>query len=168
MLLLAYIDVRPFLFIVGLPLFVGLSLLIRRLAGVRFRKVNVALTSALVFAGLFVIFLTGFGPFIGRKKTREHLMAWEIKPSPSNGMKQSEVVLSFVDFPGHHIGEFSDELATHLRDRGEQPVKVVFEVTLDYGRMRGIQPTDVAGFREWESEWGYSGSSGSPVGSPWD
>lgn len=78
-------------------------------------------------------------------------MTWEIKPSPSNGTKQSEIVLSFADFPGHYIGEYSDELAAHLRDKGAQPVKVVFEVTSDYGKVRGFHETEIAGLHDWES-----------------
>ena len=50
-------------------------------------------------------------------------MNWNIKPSPLNGVQQSEIVLSFADFPGHYIGEYSDKLAAHLRDKSEQPVE---------------------------------------------
>jgi predicted PurR-regulated permease PerM len=168
MTLLAYIDVRPFLFIGGLPLFIGLSLLVCWLAKARFKKGNVTLFSALLFTVLFTFFLTGVGPFIDQKEVREYMMTWETKPRPSNGMKESEVVLTFVDFPGHYIGEYSDELAAHLRDKGKQPVKVVFEVTSDYGRVRGFHETEIGGLRGWKSEWGYAGSSGSPAKSPWN
>ena len=95
-------------------------------------------------------------------------MNWNIKPSPLNGVQQSEIVLSFADFPGHYIGEYSDKLAAHLRDKSEQPVKAVFQVTSDYGRVRGFHPTEIAGLRGWESEWGYAGTSGSPRRSPWE
>jgi len=167
MTLLAYIDVRPFLFIGGLPLFIGLSLLVCWLANTRFKKGNVTLFSALLFTVLFTLFLTGVGPFIDQEEVREYMMSWETKPSSSNGMKESEVVLTFVDFPGHYIGEYSDELAAHLRDKGKQPVKVVFEVASDYGRVRGFHETEIGGLRGWKSEWGYAGSSGSPTKSPW-
>ena len=109
--------------------------------------------------GFFTFLLTGVGPFIDQKETREYMMTWEIKPGPTNGMKQSEIVLSFVDFPGHCIGEYSNELAAYLREKGEQPVKVVFEVTSDYGKVRGFHETEIAGLHQWESEWGYAGSS---------
>lgn len=167
MTLIAYIDVRPFLFIGGLPLFIGLSLLVCWLANTRFKKGNVTLFSALLFTVLFTLFLTGVGPFIDQEEVREYMMSWETKPSSSNGMKESEVVLTFVDFPGHYIGEYSDELAAHLRDKGKQPVKVVFEVASDYGRVRGFHATEIGGLRGWKSEWGYAGSSGSPTKSPW-
>jgi hypothetical protein len=168
MRLLAYIDIRPFFFIGGLPLFVGLSLLVCRAAKTKLKKAKVAFLSAILFTGFFTLFLTGFGPFVDQKETRDYLMTWEIRPNPSNGMKESEIVLRFVDFPGHFIGNHSDELASHLRESGQQPVKVVFKVTSDYGRVRGFHATEIAGLREWKSEWGYSGSSGVLSKSPWD
>ena len=66
------------------------------------------------------------------------------------------------------LGFFPNELAAYLSDKGEQPVKVVFEVTSDYGKVRGFLETEIAGLHEWESEWRYSGSSGSPRKSPWE
>ena len=96
------------------------------------------------------------------------MMTCEIEPRPSKGMKQSEIVLTFVDFPGHYIGEYSDELAAHLRDKAGLAVKVVFEVTSDYGKVRGFHETEIGGLSDWESEWGYAGSTGSPKRSPWD
>ena len=168
MTLLGYIDIRPYLFVGGLPLFIGLALLICWLLKAQFKKAKVALIAALIFTGAFTFFLTGFGPYIGQKEIREYEMNWEIKISPKSGRKQSEVVLSYVDYPGHYIGEFSNELATHLLDNDKQPVTVVFEVTSDYGKVRGFHETEIAGLLDWESEWGYSGSSGSPEKSPWD
>ena len=168
MTLLAYIDVRPFLFIGGLLLFIGLFLLVCWLAKTGFKKWKVALFSALIFTALFTFLLTGVGPFVDQKETREYWMTWEIQQTPSNGMKESEVVLSFVDFPGYYIGEYSDELVAHLREKGNRNVKVVFEVTSDCGQVRGFHETEIAGLREWKSVWGYAGTSGSPKKSPWD
>lgn len=116
MTLLAYINVYPLWFIGGLPLFIGLSLLLCWLAKARFKKSNATLFSALLFTVLFTLFLTGVGPFVDRKEFREYMMTWETKPHPSNGLKESEVILIFVDFPSHSIGDYSDDLAAHLLD----------------------------------------------------
>ncbi|MGB0580934.1 MAG: hypothetical protein ACPGVU_14630 [Limisphaerales bacterium] len=164
--LLAYIDLRPLLFIVGLPVFVGFSLLVCRAA--KAKKLSVMLLSGVWFTILFTVFLTGIGPFIGQKETREFMMTWEIKPSSPGEWKESEVVLKFVDFPDHFIGEHSDQLAAHLRDQGERVVKVVFEITSDYGTVRGYHGTEIAGLRDWKSEWGYGGTRGEASHSPWD
>lgn len=159
---LAYIDIRSFLYIVGLLLFAALSLLVCWATKARFRNRNVVLFSALLFTGLFTFFLTGLGPFIDHKEIREYPMSWEIKPNPSDRTKEAEVVLSFVDFPGYYVGEYSDELAAYLRERGEQPVKVVFEVTTDYRKVRGFNEIEIAGLRSWRSQPGYAGVGGSP------
>lgn len=167
-MLLAYIDLRPALFIGGLPLFIGLCLLLFRLAKTESRKGNVVIASGMLFTALFTFFLTGVGPFIGQEETREYMMTWDIKPSPSGETKESEVVLSFVDFPGHYIGVYSEELATYLRDKGDPRAKAVLLVTSDYGRVRGFHETEIAGLREWKSAGGYAGTAGSPSRSPWE
>ena len=168
MTLFAYIDVRPFLFLAGLPLFIGAIFLACRLAKAKFKKGTLVLLSSLLFTVLFTFFLTAFGPFVDQTEIREYQMTWEIKPAPSNGMKEAEIVLSFVEHPGHFIGEYSDSLAAHLREKGDREVKVVFEVTSDYGKVRGFHEIEIGGLRDWNSEWGYAGSSGSPSSSPWD
>jgi hypothetical protein len=168
MTLLAYTDIRPILFLAGLPLFIGLAVLVCSITGAKFQKRKVALFSSLLFVGLFTFFLTGAGPFVDQKETREYWMTWEIKPGPSQGMKESEVVLSFVDFPGHYIGIYSDQLAAHLPTLVSKKVKVVFEITSDYGKVRGFKETEIAGLKNWSSEWGYAGSIGTPSKSPWD
>ena len=128
-------DIRPLIFVAGLPLFIALSLLVSWATKRKFTARNVVLFSSLLFTGLFTLLLSGFGPFVDRKEIREYRMTWRIKANPSEGRKEDEVVLSFVDFPGHEVGEYSNELAAYLRQRGEQPVNVVFEVTTDYRKV---------------------------------
>ena len=161
----AYIDLRPVCFVVGLLVFVGIGLLLRRSAKSRFRKGTMVLVSSLAFIVVFILFLTGYGPFVDRKEARECRMTWKINERPSGGRTQAEVVLFFVDQPGSSVGEYSDDLAAHLREKGEDEVKVLFEVTSDYGKVRGFHMTEVAGLRQWSSESTYSSSSGGP--SPW-
>lgn len=124
--------------------------------------------SSLIFTGLFTLFLTGFGPFVDQTEIREHEMTWSIKPVPSNGMKQSEVVLNFVEFPQYAVGEYSDELAKHLRENAGDRITAKFRVTCDYGKVRGYSVYEIAGLSGWKSEWGYGSVSGSPDRSPWD
>ena len=168
MTILSYIDVRPFVFLAGLPVFILLAIWGCRLAKARVSKWRTALISSLIFTGLFTLFLTGVGPFVNQTAIREHRMTWEIKPPPPDGTKGAEVVLSFVEFPGHFIGHYSDELAEHLRAGGEKEVTVVFEVTSDYGKVRGYNETEIAGLKNWRSDWGYGRVQGTPTRSPWD
>jgi hypothetical protein len=44
---------------------------------------------------------------------REYGMVWSIEPSPSNGIKESEVLLSFVEFSHYTVAEYSDKSAVH-------------------------------------------------------
>ena len=90
----------------------------RWIAKARIEKWKVALFASAGFVALFGFFL--YGSFIGQTEMRECMMTWIIKPISSSGMKESEVVHSFVDF-----------LSYYKRKIGEEKVKVVFEVTLD-------------------------------------
>ena len=81
-------------------------------------------------------------------------MTWEIEPTRTNGINEPKVVLSFVEFPGYFIGGYSDEIAAHLRKNGEEKVKVIFEITSDYGKIRGYHETEIAGLESWRwIEW---------------
>jgi|TARA_B110000914_G_C15493970_1_gene462194 hypothetical protein len=168
MLPLAYFDIRPFLFVGGLPLFIGIVLLARWMLGLKWKKGKVSLNSSLVFTALFALFLTGFGPFVDQKEIKEFEMTWTIAPTPSNGMKEAEVILKFAEFPQYSVGSYSDELAAFLRERGNEKVKAKFRVTSDYGKVRGYNLEEVDGLRGWKSEWGYGSVSGSPESSPWN
>lgn len=168
MTLLAYVDARPYLFIVGLPVFVGLALLVSRAVNTRLSKVTVVFSSSFLFAVLFTVFLTGVGPFIDQHETREFVMNWRIEPSSSNGMKEAKVVLTFTKYPGHFIGESSDELAAHIRKQGGPTVRVIFGVTSDYGTVRSFNAIEIAGLRGWKSEWSHAGTTGASSDSPWD
>ena len=169
MIPLAYIDVRPFLFVGGLPLFIGIVLLVCWLIGLKWQKGKVALISSLIFTALFTLFLTGFGPFVDQKETREYRMTWSIAQTPSTrGMKEAEVILRFVEHPQYAVGQFSDELAAHLKEKGEDTITAKFRVTYDYGKVRGYSVREIAGLSGWKSEWGYGSVSGSTEDSPWD
>ena len=168
MLTLAYIDVRPFLFVGGLPLFIGIVLFAVWLLGLKWKKGKVSLISSLVFTGLFTLLLTGFGPFVDQKEIKEFEMTWAVASTPSNGMKEAEVILKFVDFPQYSVGSYSDELAALLREEGKEKVRAKFRVSSNYGKVRGYNLEEVDGLRGWKSEWGYGSVSGSPESSPWD
>lgn len=168
MIVLAYIDIRPFLFAAGLPAFILLSLLVCRILQARASKGKVIIASSVLFSVTFTVFLTGLGPFINQTEVRDYMMTWEIKPPGPDEFKQAEVIFSFIDFPGHFVTKRSDQLAEHLRTKGEDKVNIVFEVTLDYGKLRGFSETEIAGLKSWQSVWGTAGTLGSPSRSPWD
>lgn len=165
-MILAYIDIRPFLFVIGLPVVILLAILVCWIVKARISKWRVALFTTATFAGLFGFFL--YGPFINQTETREHIMTWAIEPTPLNRINEPKVILSFVEFPDYFIGGYSDEIAAHLKKNGEDKVNVIFEITSDYGKVRGYSATEIAGLKNWRWIDGFGGSRGSPERSPWD
>jgi hypothetical protein len=107
---------------------------------------------------------------VDQKAERVVPMRWETRGS-TNDYGATEVVLHFVDFPGHLVGDYSDDLAAYLAARQENPVEVTFEVTRDLGWCtRSHRLARVGDLTSWRSAWGYSGSRGdgpSPWRRPW-
>lgn len=172
-MILAYIDLRPFIFLAGLPLFTLATVLICRLVRPHTSILKLFLIAPVIFTVAFVLFLTRVGPFVGQESTREHMMTWTITPAPANRDLEPEVVLTFDEYPNHSVGIFSDDLAEHLETHSEEGVKVVFVVTSDYGKVRGFDTVEIGGLTDWVSPNGYYSVSGggndvSDSSSPWD
>ena len=100
-------------------------------------------------------------------KTQEFSMAWEIKPEDKN-QENSLVELSFVDFPGHFIGEYSNQLADHLKKEADEVVPATFEITRDVFGNVSYSVREIAGLKQWQRSFAYGGASGSPEGSPFE
>ena len=111
-MILAYIAIRPFLIVIGIPVVILIAILVCWITKARIAKWRVTLFATFSFAVLFGFFL--YGPFIGKTETREHIMTWAIEPTPSNRINEAKVILSFVEFPDYFIGGYSDEIAAHL------------------------------------------------------
>jgi len=107
---------------------------------------------------------------VGRRSERVVTMRWESR-GRAHDFDATEVVLHFVDYPGHFVGEYSDDLAAGLEATGRNPVEVTFRVTTDLGRcVRGFRVSRVGDIASWHAAWGYAGASGtapSPWRSPW-
>tara|TARA_B110000438_G_scaffold169098_1_gene161580 strand:+ start:229 stop:747 length:519 start_codon:yes stop_codon:yes gene_type:complete len=169
----AYIDTRPFLFVLGIPIVILLTFLGCAIVKSRVRRWKASAGTLILYVLLFAFFL--YGPFIGQTKTREYMMSWEIKPPHLHGeanqgtqIKVPEVIFSFIEFPEHFIGYHSIELADHLKTNGKDEVKALIEITSDYGKVRGYSVLEIVGAKSWPNEGIFGGSSGSPQRSPWD
>lgn len=163
---LAYIDVRPLLFLAGLVLVLLLGALFSWLVLGGRRRGRVAALAAALWTLLFTVCMTEYGPFVGRTAMVEHQLTWAVeREGPGGG---AVVELFFVEHPGHHLWEQSAELAAHLEALGEPTVLGRFSVTRDYGRVRGYNLEEVAGLRGWVSERAAGGTRGDPTSSPWD
>ena len=105
---------------------------------------------------------------VGRKELREFDMTWQDKGDhkPSG---EAEVVLEFARFPGHNEVIYSTPLRDHLKQGAPRPLRATFEVTSDFGCMRGYHAVAVGGLTAWRSSdrYGHSGVTGAPAESPW-
>lgn len=153
--MLAFVDFRPWLILLGLPVGAALALGVALVARRPWRRGRAAALGAAGCAGLLLFLL--YGPFVGRTEEETRRMTWRIERG-REGFAQAEVILSFPDEPGRYVGDFSDQLAAHLQRRGEPEVAVVFEWTVDYGMRRSFRLKEVAGLQGWSSEWSYSGA----------
>ena len=100
-------------------------------------------------------------------KTQEFQMTWQIKPEDKK-QENSLVELSFVDFPGHFIGEYSNKLADHLKNEAQEVVPATFEITRDALGNVSYSVRQIAGLKQWKAFFAYGGTSGSPERSPFE
>ena len=162
--LLAYIDTRPLIFVAGWLLVLLLWLGARKIRGYRGPMLLSAVAIHLGYGGLFILLATGWGPYVNQKEVRTMPMQWQIREeSPTEagrikmeGMAEEnvsapQVILQFVSHPNHRLNMFSKDLASHLQALEQYTISVTFEVTRDYGRMRGFSTLDIAGLKQWDA-----------------
>ena len=120
----------------------------------------------LLFTSFMLVLISSAAcSMLEQTKTQEFSMAWEIKPEDKN-QENSLVELSFVDFPGHFIGEYSNQLADHLMNEAKEVVPATFEITRDAFGNVSYSVREIAGLKQWQASFSYGGVSGSPEGSP--
>lgn len=160
---LAYVDVRPLIFLGGLPVFLLLFVSVWLGCRISGGWGRASLVGTAAWAALFALFLTEVGPFVGQRRAVQHRMAWEVRPSSEGA--EPVVELTFINDPSQGIAFVSEELAVHLERRGEAEVEVQFEVTLDYGQVRGYHATSIAELQGWAHGNAVGGTRG--VGTSW-
>ncbi|MGB1519964.1 MAG: hypothetical protein ACPHDL_07545 [Limisphaerales bacterium] len=187
--LLAYIDTRPLIFVAGWLLVLLLWLGARKIRGYRGPMLLSAVAIHLGYGGLFILLATGWGPFVDQKEVRTMPMQWQIREeSPTEadrismegmaGMAEEnvsdpQVILQFVSHPNHRLNMFSKDLASHLQTLEQDTISVTFEITRDYGRMRGFSTLDIAGLKRWDPSQSFyevsdGGTDESKNSDPWD
>jgi len=181
--LLAYIDTRPLIFVAGWLLVLLLWLGARKIRGYRGPMLLSAVAIHLGYGGLFILLATGWGPFVDQKEVRTMAMQWQIREEgptaagrtgiAEENTSDPKVILQFVSHPNHRLNMFSKDLASHLQTLEQDTISVTFEITRDYGRMRGFSTLDIAGLKQWDpSQSFYEVSDGetdeSKNSTPWD
>ncbi len=115
-----------------------------------------------VYAGTIVALES---TLVGQEVERTFAMEWENR-GVENEFNEPEIVLRFIDHPAHLFGMYSTELARYLEEAGTDRVRVTFEVTRDYGCLRGYRMTRVGDLTRWRSRWGYAGFRGRAAEAP--
>ena len=99
---------------------------------------------------------------------KEYAMTWKVDRDQNN-KGHNLVEFEFVDFPGHVIGHFSNDLIKYLEEKGERQVVVKIEITRDvFGELIGHSESDIAGYDGNASTFSYFGVSGDPPASPFE
>lgn len=166
-MLFAYIALRPLLYLVCLPAFLGILFFVRWWRRSTVSKGRVLLLGSLLFTLLFGFL--AYGPFVGQLQRKTYEMRWAVNSKAmQNG--QTEVVFTFTKFPQYTIVRFSNKLAAHLRQSGKKSVPMEIELISDYGKTRGYQVKKIDGLKDWGRHGGYSGRQGNYKKgmSPWD
>ncbi|MCE9613960.1 MAG: hypothetical protein K8T26_06755 [Lentisphaerae bacterium] len=167
MITIAYIDTRPFIYVLAIPTVLLASWIIGRLSSKRWNTAPIFGVLILLFTAAYGFFM--YGPYVGYTKMRTYAMTWHIgEPSPQF-TNDTHVVLTFQEYPGYHIGYYSKALAEHLSSLNTNAVDVLIEMTMDYGKMRGYHEIDIGGFTNtMGAAWSYGGSHGNDSPSPWE
>ena len=101
-------------------------------------------------------------------ETKEYAMTWKVDRDQNN-KEHNLVEFEFVDFPGHVIGHFSNDLIKHLEEKGELEVVVKIEITRDaFGEVIGHSESSIAGYDGNASTFAYFGTRGTPTASPFE
>ena len=99
---------------------------------------------------------------------KEFSMTWKVDRDQNN-KGHNLVEFEFVDFPGHVIGHFSNDLIEHLEEQGKKEVIIQLEITRDIFReVIGYSESDIAGYDGNASTFSYFGVSGDPLVSPFE
>ena len=119
------------------------------------------------FALIFLTCVGGCSVFESAE-TREFAMTWKVDRDQKNNA-QSLVEFEFVDFPGHVIGHFSNDLIEYLKKKGEPEVVIEIEITRDvFGDVIWHSDSDIAGYDGNASTFSYFGIIGDPPVSPFE
>ena len=119
------------------------------------------------FALIFLTSVSGCSVFES-VETKEYAMTWKVDRDQNNN-GHNLVEFEFVDFPGHVIGHFSNDLIKHLEEKGDRQVVIEIEITRDvFGELIGHSESDIAGYDGNASTFSYFGERGDPAVSPFE
>jgi hypothetical protein len=164
MTVLAYVDLTPYLFC-GNVVVVAWILALAAVVARRSRAAAITLTSLVLVPS--VAFWIAFALFTGVKREMAFDMEWSYGEKSQSYPDADNIVLRFKSHPNHEVGIYSRNLGKYLETLPSPDVRVVFQVTLDFGRTRGFHAVQIGELRSWDSVNGYAGVCGNSEPSPW-
>ena len=147
----------------GLVVLMAIAIAVR--VGRRNRAASKWILAVVMVSSL--IWWIAFCSFTGVTREMAFDMEWSYGGPSQGHSSRQHVVLRFKSHPNHYVGIFSEDLGGYLETLPSRDVRVVFEVTTDFGRMRGFHETQIGGKQSWTQLGGYAGVSGSSDPSPW-
>lgn len=160
----AYVDLTPYL-VCGNIVVVAVVLAIAAAVANRTRAGAITLASLVLVPSLG--FWIAFALFTGVKREMAFDMEWSYGEKSQSYPDVDHIVLRFKSHPNHYIGIYSRDLGNYLESLPSRDVRVIFEVTLDFGRTRGFHEVQIGELRSWDSVNGYAGVRGNSEPSPW-
>lgn len=113
---------------------------------------SVVFISVLWWASVFL--------FTGVKHQVAHDMTWSYGPNEQGRPGDEHIILRYKKDPRQHVGIISKDLAQYLESRHSPDVRVIFEITTDFGRMRGYRVIQIGERRAWlETGMRYGGAT---------
>ena len=161
-MLIAYVSLVP-IYLLGNLLLIAVAAGVA--ATMRNRHLGVALV-AVVFVPSAVYWVAF--PFVtGVQRQMAFEMEWSYGEKWESYPDADHIILRFKSHPNHYVGIVSRDLGRYLETFPSGNVRVVFDVTLDFGRTRGFRETQIGELRSWNSLNGYAGVRGNSEPSPW-
>lgn len=128
-------------------------------------KRNIGFVSVAVLVLLALIYATNVD--VERHESFE--MTWSYEEGSAQNPQARHIILRFVDYPNHYVGIWSSDLGNYLEKLPSNRVRVVFQVTRDFGKVRGFQEIQIGDLKGWHSSGGHAGRTGdASAPSPWD
>lgn len=122
--------------------------------------------SIIVAVGSFALTAFALNAPLANDRTRQvHKAVWREGAPPE--LRESEVILDFVDFPGFAVHIYSTDLRNHLRTVKDNQVAVEYQATLEWKCPNRLYIERVAGYVVLGDQLREVYSSETPSRTPW-
>lgn len=129
---LAYIDVRPIILVIAIPLLLICAWICRRYF--HFRNSYVAIAALWLFAFLTIYQFILYGPFVDQKRVVHAAATFKVR----EGGTSPVVEFLFKELPFGGLRTSDRDILAHVREIKALDVDIAVEITFDFGKPRGM------------------------------